>query len=378
MRKTNKIIKPITTKKTKPIISTKTKKRKITTIKQINNHNTTPNNITQWLNKGYPYAKYFINPKKLIHKLRTYSPRISYEKFNYLYKSEVPELKDHRFNNKYVSIFIPMNIYNKLDIIVDYYTEESRLKCTLKNKPSPYDLATKKNLLEYTLNKLNQKNIPITYESYRDEIYNYPGLYICSGESVLFYKGLIRVLFGNKYNLSNLNIMDGAIGYGQRLMTALVLKCNYIGIDPNIETIQACINMINDNGTPAKTQHAYPEGLPASEHINNTPNNSQDIVFFSPPSFDEEIYGSHEQQSILLFPTFDVWINGFLYPSLDILVSKIKVNGYLIVQSRKIKYIYSYLMKKLELKFKGVIARKTYGNKYKPNHIFQKINIKKY
>lgn len=334
--------------------------------------------ITVWLKKGYPYAKYFIDPKNLINTIRKYKPIINYEKYSYLYKKQVPNLKDHRFNGKYISIYIPLKDYNTLDIIVDYYTEQSRLKCTLKNKISAYDLATKHNLLSYTLKNMVSKNIPLTYESIRDEIYNYPNIYICSGESVLFYKGLLNILFNSENYSSSypdytkLNIMDGAIGYGQRLMIAMVLKCNYIGIDPNVETIAGCKQMIKDLGTRNKLQRAYPEGLPSSPHINRINPATQDVVFFSPPSFDEEIYSTDEQQSILLFPTFDSWLKGFLQPSLDILVSKVKHNGYLIIQSRQIKHIYQYLINKNNIKFMGIIARKTYGGKYKPNHIFKK------
>ena len=130
--------------------------------------------------------------------------------------------------------------------------------------------------------------------------------------------------------------------------------------------------MIKDLATTGKSYGAYPEGLPSSPHINNTPANSQDLIFFSPPAFDEEIYGTHEGQSILLFPTFDDWLENFLKHSLDILVSKLKPTGYLIIQSRKIKYIYAHLIHNIGLEFKGVIARRTYSDKYKPNHIFVK------
>ncbi len=132
-----------------------------------------------WLSRGYPFARLFIKPKALIHELRKYKPKISYEKFDYLYKKELPLLTEYRFRNQYISIFIPLDHYNKLDIIVDYYTEKSRLKCTLKNKKSPYNLILKYGLLEYTLKNMISKNKKITYESYRDEIYNYPGIYIC-------------------------------------------------------------------------------------------------------------------------------------------------------------------------------------------------------
>jgi hypothetical protein len=345
--------------------------------KKTNKNQNTSGELQKWLSMGYPLAKHFIKPKQLISKLREYKPKISYQRFNYLYAKELPELKDHRFKGKYISIEIPMNDYNNLDVIVDYYTEESRLKCALKDKKSAHELATKGDLLSYTLQSLVKKQGAgkITFETYRDEIYNYPGIYICSGESVVFYKGLVQVLFNTSSNissLSGLNIMDGAIGYGQRLMLAILLRANYIGIDPNTETIAGCEKMVAELGIPHK-QHPYAEGLPESDAITRAPNNSQDLIFFSPPSFDEEIYGDHEGQSILSFRTFQTWLDGFLYPSLDILVSKLKPRGYFVIQSRRIKFIYKYLLTKQDIRFIGVIARKTYGNKYKPNHIFQKI-----
>lgn len=326
---------------------------------------------------GYPYAEYFVKPKQLLHKIRQYKPKISNVGFTYLYKTEVPEIKDHRFRGKYYSVDISLRDYNNLDIIVDYYTERSRMKCTKPNKPSPFTIMTTPDgLLEFALKYLIKRNKAITNPAIRDAIYRYPGIYICSGESVLFYKGLISILFGPDYNYTRLNMMDGAIGYGQRLMSAIMLKCNYIGIDPNTETLAGCRRMIKDLAPTNRAYLAYPEGLPASVHINKVRPATQDIVFFSPPSFDEEIYGEHVGQSILLFPTFDVWLDKFLKPSLDILVSKLKVTGYLVIQSRKIKYIFNHLINSAGLEFRGVIARRTYSDKYKPNHIFVKSGTK--
>ena len=336
----------------------------------------TPAEYSKWLAKGYPYAKHFIQPKHLIRRLRAYEPTISNEPYYYVYRKYVPEdIKEFKFRNKYVSIDIPLEAHNQLDIIVDYYTEESRLKCSLKDKPSAHQLiqTPKNNLLEYTLKNMIKEKRPITYESYRDEIYNYPGIYICSGESVLFYKGVISVLYGENYDSSQLNIMDGAIGYGQRLMTALVLKCNYIGIDPNTETIDGCHQMIRDLSVSPMRQRAYPEGLPESPAINNVPARSQDIVFFSPPAFDAELYGTHEAQSIVLFPTYEVWLAKFLKPSFLILASKIRPGGYFVIQSITMKTNFSFLNQIPNLKFIGVIARKTYSNYYKLNYVFKAI-----
>ena len=72
----------------------------------------------------------------------------------------------------------------------------------------------------------------------------------------------IGLLYGEngEFDYTKLRIMDGAIGYGQRLMTALVLKCNYIGCDPNTETIQGCRQMIKDLATVATLLQAHPPG----------------------------------------------------------------------------------------------------------------------
>ena len=374
-----------TRRKTILVVGNKTKTKTKTTKKKTK-HVIKPGNeivsaemdkLAKYMSKGYPFAYKFVKPKELIEKIREYKPIIRTWGFTYLYANEVPEITDHRFREKYYSVDISLWDYNNLDIIVDYYTEKSRLKCTKPDMPTPFErLETKGGLLEFAIKYLIKKNQKLTYQAIRDAIYRYPKSYICSGESVLFYKGLIELLYGEngEFDYTKLNIMDGAIGYGQRLMTALVLKCNYIGIDPNTETIQGCRQMIKDLATTGKSYGAYPEYFPSSPHINNTPANSQDLIFFSPPAFDEEIYGTHEGQSILLFPTFDDWLENFLKHSLDILVSKLKSDGYLIIQSRKIKYIYAHLIHNIGLEFKGVIARRTYSDKYKPNHIFMKKN----
>ena len=64
-----------------------------------NKHNTKKARLSDyslWLYKGYPYANQFINPQILIHKIRNYKTKISFERFDYLYKKELPQLKEYR------------------------------------------------------------------------------------------------------------------------------------------------------------------------------------------------------------------------------------------------------------------------------------------
>jgi len=83
----------------KPIKPAQTKKKPSSNIQQTQ--------LQYYMSLGYPYAEYFIKPKQLLHKIRQYKPKISNVGFTYLYKTEVPEITDHRFRGKYYSIDIP-------------------------------------------------------------------------------------------------------------------------------------------------------------------------------------------------------------------------------------------------------------------------------
>lgn len=300
---------------------------------------------------------------------------ISNEKYR-LDREKFPVNEDIRFNGKYISIFVPLEDFNTIDIIIDYFTEEARIKAQRNNSsPSLYDYFYKHDLLKRALKLLISKNININYENLRDSFYNFKEVYQTSAESTIFYITMWKILFSDiSYeNFKDLKILDGAAGYGTRLLTSIIYNCYYTSIDPNSLLTDGFNKLINTFGNSEK-QIVYLDGLPDSIPINNIPDNSQNLVWFSPPMFDGEIYSNDDKQSINLFNDFDTWKNKFLYKSLQILWNKLKPNGYIVFQSIRYNLIREYIQKLKDAKFMGVIARKTYGGRFKPNWIWKKLN----
>ena len=107
---------------------------------------------------------------------------------------------------------------------------------------------------------------------------------------------LCPVMFGNIY--------DYSMGYGGRLLgiTSSNMRYNYIGIDPNTETIDS-LNYLN-------TLLANPGTLVQSVSEEFQPTDI-DLAFSSPPYFNLEKYSDEETQCMVRYSTLDEWFSGY-------------------------------------------------------------------
>jgi hypothetical protein len=303
---------------------------------------------------------------------------ISYERYK-LDRERFEIKEDIRFNGKYVSIYIPnYKIYDKnnIDLLVDYFTEESRIKAQ-KNKddPSLYTYYHEKDLLKDAIKWLEKHNKKITLGTLRDSFYEFKMIYNASPESTTFYILLWKQLYPNKTydEFSKLRILDGAGGYGTRLLASIVLNMYYIGVEPNTMSTAGFKEMIEMFGD-SKKQIMYEDGLPDAEGVNSIKNNTMDIVMFSPPMYDGEVYSNDDKQSTNMFKDYNTWKNKFLYESLRILWSKLSYGGFIVFQSIRYNLIRELIEKEFkDAKFLGVISRKTYSGRFKPNWIWTKV-----
>jgi hypothetical protein len=303
---------------------------------------------------------------------------ISYERYK-LDRERFEIKEDIRFNGKYISIYIPnYKVYDKnnIDLLVDYFTEESRIKAQ-KNKddPSLYTYYHEKDLLKDAIKWLEKHNKKITLGTLRDSFYEFKMIYNASPESTIFYILLWKLLYPNKTydEFSKLRILDGAGGYGTRLLAAIVLNMHYIGVEPNTMSTAGFKEMIDMFGD-SKKQIMYEDGLPNAEGVNSIKNNTMDIVMFSPPMYDGEIYSNDDKQSTNMFKDYNTWKNKFLYESLRILWSKLSIGGFIVFQSIRYNLIRELIEKEFEdARFLGVISRKTYSGRFKPNWIWTKV-----
>lgn len=125
-------------------------------------------------------------------------------------------------------------------------------------------------------------------------------------------------------------VIDFCSGYGGRLLAAIACGARYIGIDASSEQIAGSRRMISDLGrldpnAPVLTQGAATEVLPRMTA------GTADLIFTSPPYFDRERYGNGAQQSYLQFPTYEVWLQGFIRTSIEQSLRLLRAGGVLVL-----------------------------------------------
>jgi hypothetical protein len=301
---------------------------------------------------------------------------------------------------EFVSIKSPDEVVLDKDyLLVDYFTEPSKIMVRIaKGEPSLEEHFTKGTLVEKAVRALRRKSLEITDENLHDiivsqseggEAFNMKmssidgkekKVYLASAENTFVYIIIWKLLFPLLEDLSSLKILDGAGGYGSRLMAAIMLNATYVGVEPNPLSTPGFQKMIEMFGSPEK-QKMLEDGLPNAVGVDKLPPGWADVVMFSPPMWGKEVYNDEtvEKQSTNMFNNEKMWLSEFLYASIEVLWSRLRVGGYIVFQSVRYDYIGEYMMREHFMKrkdgeFMGIISRVTSSGRYKPNWVWQKVN----
>lgn len=139
-----------------------------------------------------------------------------------------------------------------------------------------------------------------------------------------------------KYCPDNAVVLDSSTGYGGRLVGAIASRkvAYYIGIDPNIDTHNANLRMIETLGSPIKVElHNVPaEDFPAGSIANWC-----DFSFTSPPYFSKEHYSEADTQSWVRYKTGDAWRELFLRKMIELQFIALKPGSYNVVNIAPVK-----------------------------------------
>ena len=150
-------------------------------------------------------------------------------------------------------------------------------------------------------------------------------LELVTGENVTNFKAqnakaivehLCPVLWGNIY--------DYSAGYGGRLLgiTSSNMRYNYIGIDPNTETIKY-LNYLNNCIEEAV-------GI-KGEILQNISEEYQpdniDLAFSSPPYFNLEKYSDEKTQCMVRYRTLNEWFSGYAEPTIKNIYKGLNKDG---------------------------------------------------
>ena len=165
-----------------------------------------------------------------------------------------------------------------------------------------------------------KRAIRICYEMREGNNLVYPtavrrALELVTGENVQNFKPqnaraiaeeLCPVMWGNVY--------DYSCGYGGRLLGigSSNMKYNYIGVEPNTETVKYLNYFNNCIEEAVGVKGTIVQNV--SEEYQPT---DIDLAFSSPPYFNLEKYSDEDTQCMVRYKTLDDWFNGYVAPTIE-------------------------------------------------------------
>jgi len=144
------------------------------------------------------------------------------------------------------------------------------------------------------------------------------------------FRPAVAKAFINKYCPVGGRVLDPCAGWGGRLLGFLASQASgYVGVEVEKDTVKGLRDlyerMEKDNafGKEVKIVHSPFEQADIG--------NGFDLVFTSPPYFDAEIYGQSSGQSMLRYPVYEQWRDGFLYALIEKSFEALKTGGRMIL-----------------------------------------------
>jgi hypothetical protein len=338
----------------------------------------------------FPYGHYFISDveaKNKLELLKLYIPQWSYERY-YINPSELSIGKRFPLLYNYQSmLFIPTDAqYLEIDNLTCAFTDESRMsgfryiphietKSPIEgwNKYEDYTLAAIKDCLDkrVNINAFNLREGLYVASKSRDCPYTE-----CAHERLTFLKAVFTEIHKITSELE-FRIFDLCAGWGDRLLVAIALNAEYIGIEPNSKSapgFERMIRLLGDLNRHKVLLDACPD-VKLPDHCSD---GYFSVCFLSPPAFDSEFYSNDPGQSISMFSNYNQWLLEFLFKTIDLAWRKLAIGGVLIIQSLLAAKINTYInnMCNGSIYF-GAISVKTGRSRNKPLWIWKKQNLSK-
>ncbi len=137
-----------------------------------------------------------------------------------------------------------------------------------------------------------------------------------------------------KYTKSGDTIYDPSCGFGSRMSACMLSGRHYIGTDPN----PTLCNKLKDLAKYYVEHLAYTGNCvifqQGSEIFNEQLVDTVDFTFTSPPYYDLEKYGPDSGQSIIKFPEYGQWLNGFVKPTVENIKRYMKDDGLVAINTK--------------------------------------------
>lgn len=226
-----------------------------------------------------------------------------------------------RDGQRVAAIVVSSAAYDRCDALSDHFTETARLRGNRYGKASP--AAAWRTMTPQIIGiaqKYLQKDpdMPVR-EALRDAVY------LLELECTQFRPSLAKGVF---QFFEAKRILDVAAGWGDRALAAAAAGVeSYHGVDPNPDLATGYRQIQEMCAGVSKTELTF-SSCPFEEFETAL---RFDMVFASPPFFDKETYTDDPAQSIVKFPTFEGWLDGWFCPLLDKATGLLSPGGVLVV-----------------------------------------------
>lgn len=324
---------------------------------------------------SFPYKKEFLNSEELWTNART----LDLVKMTTIKEApadnwrSLPQEMKWSFRGQVVVMIVPEDEYDKVDKLVDYFSEEARMQACRKGFPSPLQFYQQSySAVVAKAQELSEQNPQKPFRHWLRE-----AVYLLIPECTTFKIGVTKALL--KF-LGSKVVLDPSAGWGDRLLGAGAAGVDvYHGVDPNPNlrsSYDAMIQFMQAHGVGPKypsqpmTAGGTPERPFSERYFVATEDflkvefgaGSYDTVFTSPPFFDYEIYVQDPKQSIVGRDTLNKWLTDFFYPYLHKAWQALVKGGYLAIYisdtktGKYVRQMYQYITETLKGNYLGVIA----------------------
>lgn len=224
--------------------------------------------------------------------------------YMFLYEGKEPRLIIHEKSD-----------YENYNILSDMFMEESRMKCHVINRESPWDYYFKHHK---ELKKESQEKFKSTEPKVVREVL-FSRTKECTSFRPTLLVGMIK-LFNVK------SVLDFSAGWGDRLIAAMCMKVRYTGVDPNKNNFKFYEDMITFFKRSKKKYNMI-----QSPFEDTNIKDKYDLVFTSPPYYSLEKYSDDKSQSINKFSSEESWTNNFLLVALSKAWKSVNTNGHMVI-----------------------------------------------
>lgn len=329
-------------------------------------------------NFGFPFKKYFMNDPSYYYN-NIFNINISLHEGYFKFKNIIPKMGfelfekifHYTFDKKYLYIADNQNIYDKVNILTDFFTEKPRIESVGHGENiSPFDYWNKyrRNIIKFVINKQQDINA----FNLREVIYN--SVTEARMGKISQYYTLLHFFKVRKF-------LDPSCAWGDRLIAAIAYNCDYyLGIDPNIDLKQGH-DMILNTFSPTSA-HKFSIIYEQFELVNVS--TKFDFILSSPAPFEGDIYGNKNGQSIENYKDFKSWFLNYMFPTCFNSYNVLENNGHFLITILDRLYPHKYAIVELllltilyscdKLFYKGVIAWEASKNKMVPFWVFKRMD----